>query len=74
VREHGWRSGRALVRRHLRGRTVLAVRFPDGDVLTASDVYVGGHGNALSIMFLTGPFVVAAKPQLHHGHPRNEPM
>ena len=41
---------------------------------TASDVYVGGHGNALSIMFLTGPFVVAAKPQLHHGHPRNEPM
>jgi hypothetical protein len=84
VREHGWRSGRALVRRRLRGRTVLAVRLPDGDVLTvvtvrpvtlplpmgltASDVYVGGQGDALSIMFLTGPFVVAAKPLLHHEH------
>jgi hypothetical protein len=82
VREHGWRAGRALVRRRLRGRTVLTVRLPDGDDLTvvtvrpvnlplpmgltSSDVYVGGRGNALSIMFLTGPFVVAAKPLLLH--------
>ncbi|MBP2322866.1 hypothetical protein JOF56_003251 [Kibdelosporangium banguiense] len=82
VREHGWRSGRALVRRRMRGHTVLSVRMPDGDVLTvvtvrpvtlplpmdltASDVYVGGQGNALSIMFLTGPFVVAARLQRHH--------
>ncbi|MCE7002538.1 DUF3592 domain-containing protein [Kibdelosporangium philippinense] len=78
VRKQGWRSGRALVRQRLRGRIVLTIKFPDGDVLTAvtvrpvilplpmgltaSDVYVGGQGSALSIMFLTGPFVVAAKP------------
>lgn len=77
VRRHGWRQGRADIGDTRWQRTILTI-FTGPDVITVattrpialpipfdvtrSAVHLGGQGKHLTVMFLTGPFLVPAKP------------